>query len=34
MALASLSKAATPGRIGTNAQADRILVPPTLRKPK
>lgn len=34
MALASLSKAATPDRIGTNAEADRILVPPTLRKPK
>lgn len=34
MALASLSKAATPERIGTNARADRVLVPPTLRKPK
>ncbi|MBN8631043.1 MAG: HupU protein [Rhodobacterales bacterium] len=34
MALASLSKAATPDRIGRNATADRIKVPPTLRKPK
>ncbi len=34
MALASLSKAATPDRIGRNAVADRIVVPPTLRKPK
>jgi uptake hydrogenase small subunit len=34
MALASLSKAATPERIGRNAVADRIVVPPTLRKPK
>ena len=34
MALASLSKAATPARIGTNATADRIKVPPTLRKPR
>ena len=34
MALASLSKAATPRRIGVNATADRLLVPPTLRKPK
>lgn len=34
MALASLSKAATPVRIGRNATADRIEVPPTLRKPK
>jgi Ni,Fe-hydrogenase I small subunit len=34
MALASLSKAATPNRIGTNAHADRVLVPPTLRKPR
>ena len=34
MALASLSKAATPERIGVNATADRIKVPPTLRKPK
>ncbi|MDE3027045.1 MAG: HupU protein [Paracoccaceae bacterium] len=34
MALASLSKAATPPRIGANATADRIRVPPTLRKPK
>ncbi|NBZ88272.1 HupU protein [Stagnihabitans tardus] len=32
MALASLSKAATPARIGTNARADRVVVPPTLRK--
>lgn len=34
MALASLSKAATPARIATNATADRIETPPTLRKPK
>ncbi|MCE6967970.1 HupU protein [Cereibacter sphaeroides] len=34
MALASLSKAATPERIRTNATADRIAVPPTLRAPK
>ena len=34
MALASLSKAATPARIGQNATADRIVVPPSLRKPK
>ncbi|KPP85412.1 MAG: ferredoxin hydrogenase small subunit HydB [Rhodobacteraceae bacterium HLUCCA08] len=34
MALASLSKAATPRRIGVNATADRITVPPTLRKPR
>jgi uptake hydrogenase small subunit len=34
MALASLSKAATPARIGRNAVADRIEVPPTLRKPR
>jgi uptake hydrogenase small subunit len=34
MALASLSKAATPERIGINAASDRIRVPPTLRKPK
>lgn len=34
MTLASLSKAATPQRIGVNATADRISVPPTLRKPK
>lgn len=34
MALASLSKAATPERIGQNAKADRVLVPPTLRRPK
>lgn len=34
MALASLSKAATPDRIGRNARADRIVVPPTLRQPK
>ncbi|WP_210528141.1 HupU protein [Rubellimicrobium arenae] len=32
MALASLSKAATPDRIGANATADRILVPPSLPK--
>ena len=34
MALASLSKAATPERIATNATADRVVVPPSLRKPK
>lgn len=34
MALASLSKAATPNRIGANAHADRVIVPPTLRKPR
>jgi ferredoxin hydrogenase small subunit len=34
MALASLSKAATPERLGRNAVADHIVVPPTLRKPK
>lgn len=34
MALASLSKAATPERIGINAKADRVIVPPTLRKPR
>lgn len=34
MALASLSKAATPDRIGRNAGSDRVVVPPTLRKPK
>lgn len=34
MALASLSKAATPERIGRNARADRVVVPPTLRRPK
>ncbi|OUD10249.1 HupU protein [Marivivens niveibacter] len=34
MALASLSKAATPNRIATNAESDRIDVPPTLRVPK
>lgn len=34
MALASLSKAATPERIGINAASDRIRVPPSLRKPK
>jgi len=34
MALASLSKAATPRRVGRNAQADRIVVPPTLRRPR
>ena len=33
MALASLSKAATPDRIARNATADRIAVPPRLRKP-
>ncbi|MCY1705134.1 HupU protein [Pannonibacter sp. SL95] len=34
MALASLSKAATPERIARNATADRVLVPPTIRKPR
>lgn len=34
MALASLSKAATPERIAQNAVADRIVTPPTLRKPR
>ena len=34
MALASLSKAATPERIGVNAVSDRIRVPPSPRKPK
>ncbi len=34
MALASLSKAATPPRIAQNATADRVVVPPTLRKPR
>ena len=34
MALASLSKAATPPRIARNATADRITVPPSLKKPK
>ncbi|MGP9790406.1 NADH-quinone oxidoreductase subunit B family protein [Roseinatronobacter sp. NSM] len=31
MALASLSKAATPDRIATNALSDRVAVPPSLR---
>ncbi len=34
MALASLSKAATPPRVAKNAVADRIAMPPTLRKPR
>jgi ferredoxin hydrogenase small subunit len=34
MALASLSKAATPHRIGVNATRDRIEVPPSLKLPK
>ncbi|CUH75937.1 HupU protein [Tropicibacter naphthalenivorans] len=34
MALASLSKKATPKRIEINATADRIEIPPTLRRPK
>jgi ferredoxin hydrogenase small subunit len=34
MALASLSKAATPERIGRNAHADRVVVPPSPRKPR
>jgi ferredoxin hydrogenase small subunit len=34
MALASLSKAATPERISRNALADRVVVPPALRRPK
>jgi ferredoxin hydrogenase small subunit len=34
IALASLSKAATPERIGVNAVSDRIRVPPSPRKPR
>lgn len=34
MALASLSKAATPDRIGKNAVSDRVEVPPTIRPRK
>ena len=34
IALASLSKAATPRRIGINAASDRITVPPSLKKPR
>lgn len=34
MALASLSKAATPERIGKNARADHIVIPPSPRKPR
>lgn len=34
MALASLSKAATPERIARNAVSDRVDVPPTVRKPR
>lgn len=34
MALASLSKAATPDRLARNAVSDRVDVPPTLRKPR
>lgn len=34
MALASLSKAATPDRIARNALSDRIAVPPRLRTPR
>lgn len=34
MALASLSKAATPERLARNAVSDRVNVPPTLRKPR
>ena len=34
MALASLSKAATPERIARNAVSDRVDIPPTLRKPR
>ncbi|MCB1335292.1 MAG: HupU protein [Roseivivax sp.] len=34
MALASLSKAATPRRLADNATSDRIRIPPTLRGPK
>lgn len=34
MALASLSKAATPDRIARNATSDRIEVPPNLRLPR
>ncbi|MDO5604721.1 MAG: HupU protein [Paracoccus sp. (in: a-proteobacteria)] len=34
MALASLSKAATPDRIARNAVSDRVTVPPSPRKPR
>ncbi|MEX0339475.1 MAG: HupU protein [Arenibacterium sp.] len=34
MALASLSKAATPKRLSENATSDRTRVPPSLREPK
>ncbi|MCC5993637.1 MAG: HupU protein [Rhodobacteraceae bacterium] len=34
MALASLSKAATPHRLARNAISDRVDVPPSLRKPR
>ena len=34
MALASLSKAATPKRLSKNATSDRTRVPPSLRRPK
>jgi ferredoxin hydrogenase small subunit len=34
MALASLSKAATPDRIARNAVSDRVAVPPSPRKPR
>ena len=34
MALASLSKRATPERVGKNATSDRVTVPPSLKIPK
>lgn len=34
VALASLSKAATPERLRKNAVAEQIVIPPTIRKPK
>ena len=34
VALASLSKAATPQRLRRNATADHVIVPPTVRNPK
>lgn len=34
MALASLSKAATPERIGKNAVSDRVEIPPRVKKPR
>jgi hypothetical protein len=34
VALASLSKAATPERLRRNAVSDHIAVPPTIHRPK